>query len=50
MKYIAFATNTEQAGIWARSTGYMPVRISTKQQPEMQAFFAENPNFKTAVD
>lgn len=50
MKYIAFATNPEQAGIWSRSTGYMPVRISTKQSPEMQAFFAENPNFKTAVE
>lgn len=50
MKYIAFATNPEQAGIWSRDTGYMPVRVSTKESPEMQAFFAENPNFKTAVD
>lgn len=50
MKYIAFATNPENAGVWARSTGYMPVRISTKQTPEMTTFFAENPNFKTAVD
>lgn len=50
MKYIAFATNPEQAGEWSRATGYMPVRISTKESPEMQAFFAENPNFKTAVD
>ncbi|MFV9506577.1 MAG: ABC transporter substrate-binding protein [Oscillochloridaceae bacterium umkhey_bin13] len=50
MKFIAFATNVEQAGIWARDTGYMPVRISTKQTPEMTSFFAANPNFKTAVD
>jgi len=50
MRYIAFATNPEQAGEWSRATGYMPVRVSTKQSPEMQAFFAENPNFKTAVD
>lgn len=50
MQYIAFATSPEQAGQWSRDTGYMPVRISTKQSPEMQAFFAENPNFKTAVD
>jgi sn-glycerol 3-phosphate transport system substrate-binding protein len=50
MKYIAFATNPEQAGQWSRDTGYMPVRISTKESPEMQTFFAENPNFKTAVD
>ncbi|NJM06813.1 ABC transporter substrate-binding protein, partial [Candidatus Gracilibacteria bacterium] len=50
MKYIAFATNPENAGVWSRSTGYMPVRISTKETAEMQTFFAENPNFKTAVD
>jgi sn-glycerol 3-phosphate transport system substrate-binding protein len=50
MKYIAFATNPENAGVWSRSTGYMPVRISTKQTPEMISFFEERPNFKTAVD
>lgn len=50
MKYIAFATSPEQAGIWSRDTGYMPVRVSTKESTEMQAFFAENPSFKTAVD
>ncbi|NJN18544.1 MAG: ABC transporter substrate-binding protein [Oscillochloris sp.] len=50
MKYIAFATSTENAGVWARSTGYMPVRISSKETPEMQQFFTDNPNFKTAVD
>jgi sn-glycerol 3-phosphate transport system substrate-binding protein len=50
MQYIAFATSPEQAGEWSRATGYMPVRISTKESPAMQAFFAENPNFKTAVD
>jgi sn-glycerol 3-phosphate transport system substrate-binding protein len=26
------------------------VRISTKQTPEMVSFFADNPNFKIAVD
>ncbi|NTU80495.1 MAG: ABC transporter substrate-binding protein [Chloroflexales bacterium] len=50
MTYIAFATSPEQAGQWARDTGYMPVRISTKQTPEMVKFFTDNPNFKTAVD
>jgi sn-glycerol 3-phosphate transport system substrate-binding protein len=49
-KYMAFATGTQGAGTWSRNTGYMPVRISTKQTPEMQTFFSENPNFKTAVD
>jgi sn-glycerol 3-phosphate transport system substrate-binding protein len=50
MKFIAFATNVEQAGEWSRATGYMPVRISTKATPEMTSFFEANPNFKTAVD
>lgn len=50
MKYIAFATNPENAGIWSRNTGYMPVRISTKQLPEMVSFFEERPNFRTAVE
>ncbi|PDW04718.1 ABC transporter substrate-binding protein [Candidatus Viridilinea mediisalina] len=50
MKFIAFVTNVEQAGVWARNTGYMPVRISTKATPDMVNFFNENPNFKTAVD
>lgn len=50
MQYVAFATNPENAGVWSRSTGYMPVRISTKEAPEMVKFFADNPNFKTAVD
>jgi sn-glycerol 3-phosphate transport system substrate-binding protein len=50
MKYITFVTNPENAGFWARETGYMPVRISTKQLPEMVEFFDANPNFKTAVD
>jgi sn-glycerol 3-phosphate transport system substrate-binding protein len=50
MKYVAFATSPEQAGIWSRDTGYMPVRISAKALPEMASFFEQNPTFKTAVD
>ncbi len=50
MKYIAFATNTANAATWAQNTGYMPVRKSSVQSENMQKFFAERPNFKTAVD
>ena len=50
MAYMAFATNPDNAGLWSRSTGYMPVRISTKQTPDMVSFFETNPNFKIAVD
>ena len=35
---------------WSQNTGYMPVRKSAIDSEEMQDFFAENPNFKTAVD
>jgi sn-glycerol 3-phosphate transport system substrate-binding protein len=43
-------TSTEGTTFWSQNTGYMPVRKSAIESEEMQAFFAENPNFKTAVD
>lgn len=49
-KFIMFATSPEITAWWAQNTGYMPVRKSAVQSEEMQAFFAANPNFKTAVD
>lgn len=50
MKFIAFATNEQGATFWAKNTGYMPVNNKAVQSEEMQQFFMENPNFKTAVD
>jgi sn-glycerol 3-phosphate transport system substrate-binding protein len=49
-KYIAFATSPEITSYWSQNTGYMPVRKSAGQNPEMQAFYQENPNFRLAVD
>lgn len=49
-KYIEYATSTEVTSYWSQTTGYMPVRISARDSDSMQAFFAENPNSKTAVD
>lgn len=49
-KYIAFATSPEITTYWSQATGYMPVRKSAVESPEMQAFFEENPNFRTAVE
>jgi len=49
-KYIAFATSPEITTFWSQATGYMPVRKSAVESPEMQTFFETNPNFKTAVD
>ena len=50
MKFIAYATSTETTTTWSQNTGYMPVRKSAVASEAMQKFFAERPNFKTAVD
>ena len=50
MKWVAFATGDEWAAEWSIRTGYMPVRKKAVESDKMQAFFKENPNFKTAVD
>jgi sn-glycerol 3-phosphate transport system substrate-binding protein len=49
-KFIAFATSPEITTFWSQATGYMPVRKSAVESEEMQAFFEENPNFRTAVE
>ena len=49
-QYMAFATSPEITTYWSQTTGYMPVRKSAIESPEMQAYYDENPNFKTAVD
>jgi sn-glycerol 3-phosphate transport system substrate-binding protein len=50
MKYINFATNTENTAFWAQHTGYMPVRKSAIESEAMQNYFTEFPQFKTAVE
>jgi sn-glycerol 3-phosphate transport system substrate-binding protein len=50
MQYIAFASSPESTSFWAQNTGYMPVRKSALDLPDMQAYFKEFPQFKTAVD
>ena len=49
-QYIKFATSPETTTFWSQNTGYMPVRKSAVESDEMQAFFEENPNFRTAVE
>ena len=49
-KWIAYATSPETTTFWSKTTGYMPVRKSAVQSAEMQAYFKEQPTFKTAVD
>ncbi len=47
-QFVKWATEPEQTAWWSENTGYMPVRKSAVDG--MTDFFAENPNFKTAVD
>ncbi len=49
-EYIAFASNPENTTFWSQNTGYMPVRKSALASPEMQAYFEEFPQFKTATE
>ena len=49
-QFINYVTSVEGTTWWSQNTGYMPVRKSAVESEEMQAFFADNPNFKTAVD
>lgn len=50
MQYIAFASSPASQIFWSKSTGYMPVRKSSLEMQEMQDYFAEFPQFKTAVE
>jgi sn-glycerol 3-phosphate transport system substrate-binding protein len=49
-QFIQYCTSTDVTTQWSQSTGYMPVRKSAQRSESMQRFFAENPNFQTAVD
>lgn len=49
MRYIGFASNPENTAFWAQNTGYMPVRKSAAIGESMMAYYAEFPQFETAV-
>jgi sn-glycerol 3-phosphate transport system substrate-binding protein len=49
-EYLKFCTNAEQTVIWSQATGYMPVRTSAIDSPEMQAFLDENPTSRVAIE
>jgi sn-glycerol 3-phosphate transport system substrate-binding protein len=50
MQYIAFGSNPDNQVFWAKNTGYMPVRKSALDTQELQDYFVEFPQFKTAVE
>jgi len=49
-EFLKFAAKPENAAQWSIDTGYMPSTKAAQETPEMQKLFAENPNFKLAVE
>jgi sn-glycerol 3-phosphate transport system substrate-binding protein len=50
MKYIAWLSETDQVVTWSQATGYVPQTRSALDAEKMQAFYVDNPNFRTAVE
>lgn len=50
MEFATFCTNTENATYWAQTSGYMPVRTSAIDSADFQAFLADHPNNKVAIE
>lgn len=48
-KFLKWLTDTPQTAAWAMATGYMPLRLSAMEDPALQAYFVERPNFQVAV-
>ncbi|HVL23301.1 MAG TPA: ABC transporter substrate-binding protein [Thermomicrobiales bacterium] len=49
-KFINYCTSTDVTSYWSQTTGYMPVRTSAIESDDFQAFLADNPNNKVAID
>src|SRR5262245_25241578 len=48
--FIKWMTEPAQTISLSKATGYMPIRTSAVNSPEMQDFYKQNPNYKTAID
>ena len=46
-KFVRYFTSPEVTARWARETGYLPVRASALDVPEMKEFYAANPRART---
>jgi sn-glycerol 3-phosphate transport system substrate-binding protein len=49
-KFLKWFTDSEQTAFWAKSTGYMPLRISAANTADLTSFIEQNPTFKIAVE
>jgi sn-glycerol 3-phosphate transport system substrate-binding protein len=48
-EFMKFMASEEPQVVWHTNTGYFPVRVDIDDNPELQAFWDENPNFVTAI-
>ncbi|HYH30363.1 MAG TPA: hypothetical protein VD903_08260 [Pseudonocardia sp.] len=48
--FLKFLTEPAQTASFSAGTGYVPVRTSAIDSPEMAAVYARQPQFRTAVD
>lgn len=49
-EFLTFLAKPENAAQWTIDTGYLPATKAAAETPQMQKLFADNPNFKKAVD
>jgi ABC-type glycerol-3-phosphate transport system substrate-binding protein len=49
-KFVKYFTSPEVTARWARETGYLPVRKSAVELPEMKAFYQQNPRAQHVYD
>ncbi|MFO7170891.1 MAG: extracellular solute-binding protein [Chloroflexota bacterium] len=50
VEFIKFLARPENVVFWSKHSGYMPATKSAREAPEMQEYFAQNPNYKVAVE
>ena len=49
-QFVRFFTSPEITARWSMGTGYLPVRKSAAESPEMSAFFREHPHHRAPFD
>lgn len=49
-EFMKFMAASEQQITWHTGSGYFPVRSELQDNPELNAFWDENPNFRTAIE
>ncbi|MBN1868550.1 ABC transporter substrate-binding protein [Candidatus Sumerlaeota bacterium] len=48
-RFLKFMTDTENAARWSIDTGYVAIRRSSTETPEMREFLEKNPNYRVPI-